>query len=93
MIEGKNEAADALSRLGSRREPVPPNVFLDELWKPSVSRERQSRERTILQCMSYFRIAASECNLVLKLKKVVKSSIHIFSFATNVAPRGAKISI
>ena len=32
----KNEAADALSRLGSRREPVPPNVFLDELWKPSV---------------------------------------------------------
>ena len=32
----KNEAADALSRLGSRREPVPPNVFLDELWTPSV---------------------------------------------------------
>ena len=27
----KNDAADALSRLGSRREPVPPNVFLDEL--------------------------------------------------------------
>ena len=32
----KNEAADALSRLGSRREPVPPNVFLDEIWNPSV---------------------------------------------------------
>ena len=32
----KNEAADALSRLGSRREPVPRNVFLDELWTPSV---------------------------------------------------------
>jgi len=32
----KNDAADALSRLGSRREPVPPNVFLDELWAPSV---------------------------------------------------------
>ena len=32
----KNEAADALSRLGSRRQPVPPNVFLAELWSPSV---------------------------------------------------------
>jgi ribonuclease HI len=32
----KNDAADALSRLSSRREPVPPNVFLDELWTPSV---------------------------------------------------------
>src|SRR3954471_17567907 len=25
----KNEAADVLSRLGSQRKPVPPNVFLD----------------------------------------------------------------
>ena len=32
----KNDVADALSRLGSRREPVPPNVFLDEIWNPSV---------------------------------------------------------
>ena len=32
----KNEAADALSRLDSRRQPVPPNVFLAELWSPSV---------------------------------------------------------
>ena len=24
----KNEAADALSRLGSQRKPVPPNTFL-----------------------------------------------------------------
>ena len=32
----KNEAADALSRLRSRREKVPPNVFLDELHHPSV---------------------------------------------------------
>src|SRR3954467_5776708 len=33
----KNEAADALSRLGSQRKPVPPNVFLDVLTKPSVN--------------------------------------------------------
>ena len=32
----KNEAADALSRLGSQRKPVPPNVFLDVLHNLSV---------------------------------------------------------
>ena len=32
----KNEAAGALSRLGSQRKPVPPNVFLDVLHNPSV---------------------------------------------------------
>ncbi|SPT17819.1 unnamed protein product [Triticum aestivum] len=31
----KNEAADALSRLGSQRKPVPPNTFLDILHNPS----------------------------------------------------------
>lgn len=31
-----NEAADALSRLGSQRKPVPPNVFLDILHNTSV---------------------------------------------------------
>src|SRR3954468_21340726 len=31
-----NEAAYALSRLGSQRKPVPPNVILDVLTKPSV---------------------------------------------------------
>src|ERR1041385_5303048 len=31
-----NKAADSLSRLGSQRNPVPPNVFLDVLTKPSV---------------------------------------------------------
>ena len=32
----KNEVADALSRLGSQRKPVSPNVFLDVLHNPSV---------------------------------------------------------
>ena len=32
----KNEATDALSRLGSQRKPVPPNTFLDILHNPSV---------------------------------------------------------
>ena len=32
----KNEAADALSRLGSQRKPIPPNTILDILHNPSV---------------------------------------------------------
>ena len=32
----KNEAADALSRLGSQHKTVPPNTFLDVLHNPSV---------------------------------------------------------
>ena len=32
----KNEAASALSRLGSQRKSVPPNTFLDVLHNPSV---------------------------------------------------------
>ena len=32
----KNEAADALSRLGSQPKPVPPNTFLDILHNPSI---------------------------------------------------------
>ena len=32
----KNEAADALSRLGSQRKLVPPNTFLHVLHDPSV---------------------------------------------------------
>ena len=32
----QNEAANDLSRLGSQRKPVPPNVFLDILHNPSV---------------------------------------------------------
>ena len=32
----KNEAADALSRLGSQRKLVPPNTSLDVLHNPSV---------------------------------------------------------
>src|SRR3954463_6998692 len=41
-----NEAADALSRLGSQGKPVPPNVFLDVLTKPSV---QISKERDIAE--------------------------------------------
>ena len=32
----ENEAAYLLSKLGSRRKPIPPGVFLEHLWTPSV---------------------------------------------------------
>ena len=32
----KNEASDAISRLGSQRKLVPPNTFLDILLNPSI---------------------------------------------------------
>ena len=32
----KNEATNALSRLGSQHKPVPPNTFMDILFNPSV---------------------------------------------------------
>jgi hypothetical protein len=31
-----NQAADVLARLGAKRDPVPPNTFLERLFKPSV---------------------------------------------------------
>ena len=31
-----NQAADILVRIGAKRDPVPPNIFLERLFKPSV---------------------------------------------------------
>ena len=31
-----NQAADVLARVGAKRDPVPPNIFLERLFKPSV---------------------------------------------------------
>jgi len=33
----KNEEADALSRLGSKRQTVPPGIFLDVITRPSIT--------------------------------------------------------
>nr|XP_051229249.1 uncharacterized protein LOC127347060 [Lolium perenne] len=38
----KNEEADALSRLGNKRQPPPPGVFFDNLTHPSVRRDAKS---------------------------------------------------
>ena len=31
-----NQAADVLARIGAKRDPVPPNIFTERLFKPSV---------------------------------------------------------
>ena len=31
-----NQAADVLARIGAKRDPVPPNIFLERIFKPSV---------------------------------------------------------
>ena len=37
-----NQAADVLARIGSKRDAVPPNIFLERLFKPSVVWEWES---------------------------------------------------
>ena len=37
-----NQAADVLERIGAKRDAVPPNIFLERLFKPSVSWEGES---------------------------------------------------
>ena len=31
-----NQAADVLACIGAKRDPVPPNIFVERLFKPSV---------------------------------------------------------
>ena len=36
MARDSNQAADNLARRGTKRDPVPPNTFVERLFKPSV---------------------------------------------------------
>ena len=36
MLRKYNEAADALAKMASERATVPPDVFVSDLYKPSV---------------------------------------------------------
>ena len=43
-----NQAADVLARIGANRDPVPPNIFLERLFKPSmVWRGRDSSDSPV----------------------------------------------
>lgn len=36
VAQESNQAADVLARIGAKRDPIPPNIFLERLFKPSV---------------------------------------------------------
>lgn len=36
VAQESNQDADVLARIGAKRDPVPPNIFLERLFKPSV---------------------------------------------------------
>ena len=36
MVRENNQAADILARIGAKRDPIPPNIFLERLFKPSI---------------------------------------------------------
>ena len=42
VVRENNQAVDVLTRIGAKRDPVPPNIFLERLFKPSVVWEGES---------------------------------------------------
>ena len=42
VARDSNQAADILARMGAKRDPVPPNIFVERLFKPSVVWEGES---------------------------------------------------
>ena len=43
IARDSNQKADILARMGARRDPVPPNTFVERLFKPSVVWQDESR--------------------------------------------------
>ena len=42
VARDNNQAADVLARIGEKRNVVPPNIFLERLFKPSILWEEES---------------------------------------------------
>ena len=42
VARDNNQAADVLARIGAKRDAVPPNIFLERLFKASVLWEEES---------------------------------------------------
>ena len=63
VVWDKNQAAVALSKLGSSRAKVPPGVFAQDLVKPSVL-EEENKNKNKLEKEADFQIAQlnSYCN-------------------------------
>ena len=41
-LEKHNQEVDVIARIGAKRDPVPPKIFLERLFKPSVIWEGES---------------------------------------------------
>ena len=44
ITQESNQEADILARMGAKRDPVPPNTFVERLFKPSVVWQSESGE-------------------------------------------------
>ena len=42
IARDNNQAADVLARISAKRDAVPPNIFLERLFKPSITWEGES---------------------------------------------------
>ena len=42
VARDSNQAADILARMGAKRDPIPPNTFVERLFKPSVAWQDES---------------------------------------------------
>ena len=42
-----NQAADTLARMGAKHDPVPPNIFVERLFKPYMVWQGENREGNV----------------------------------------------
>ena len=47
VVRENNQAADILARIGAKRDPVPPNIFLERLFKPSMVWEGETSKNSL----------------------------------------------
>ena len=47
VVRENNQAADILARIGAKRDPVPPNIILELLFKPSVVWEGETGKNSL----------------------------------------------
>ena len=74
-----NQAADVLARIGAKRDAVPPNIFLERLFKPSVVWEGEpgnnSPDPTALPDTEYSDIIGGSANEITSSAHVIMAVI------------------
>src|SRR5918994_7253638 len=56
VARDNNQAADVLARIGAKRDAVPPNIFLERLFKPFVLWEEESGNNNLEPAAEQFDI-------------------------------------